>query len=164
MVDLFQEGMLHKDTALVMQSWNISEHLLAVDNDHAAWCYYHRAVILGWLGRMKEARENKWLEIQHLPNSNPDRLVYMSKKYTTEHNGDSANYYITRLLDFCDNNKHCKQDYRDYLRIIAVSLADGPSKGKVLLHKLLRANPRNELLVELQKNWKAFVESLSQDV
>lgn len=112
---------------------------------------------------MKEARENKWLEIQHLPNSNPDRLVYMSKKYTTEHNGDSAKYYITRLLDFCDNNKHCKQDYRDYLRIIAVSLADGPSKGKVLLHKLLRANPHNDLLHELQKNWKAFVESL-QDV
>ena len=113
---------------------------------------------------MKEARENKWLEIQHLPNSNPDRLVYMSIKYTTEHNGDSAKYYITKLLDFCDNDKHCKQDYREYLRIIAVSLADGPSKGKVLLHKLLRANPRNDLLHELQKNWKAFVESLSQDV
>ena len=59
MVDLFQEGMLHKDTALVMQSWSISEHLLAVDNDHAAQCYYHRAILLGWLGRMKEARENK---------------------------------------------------------------------------------------------------------
>ena len=82
MVNTFQQGMLQRDTSLVMQSWRMSENLLQVYKTHKENIYHHRAVVMAWLGRKKEAIENRWLEIQCMTDSNPDKLVYMAKKYT----------------------------------------------------------------------------------
>ena len=55
MVNTFQQGMLQRDTSLVMQSWRMSENLLQVDKTHKENIYHHRAVVMAWLGRRNQS-------------------------------------------------------------------------------------------------------------
>ena len=168
MVNTFQQGMLQHDTSLVMQSWRMSENLLQVDKTHKENIYHHRAVVMAWLGRKKEAIENRWLEIQCMNDSNPDKLVYMAKKYTIENKKDSAHYYISKLLEFCDSNKDkhyndqkSHEGYMAYLKLIAISLNEGPAKGKEFLDKQLKKDPDNDFYKYLKDNWKDFLKYLN---
>ena len=146
----------------------MSENLLQVDKTHKENIYHPRAVVLAWLGRKKEAIENRWLEIQCMTDSNPDKLVYMAKKYTIENKKDSAHYYISKLLEFCDSNKdkHYNdqknhEGYIAYLKLIAISLNEGPAKGKVFLDKQLKKDPDNDFYKYLKDNWKDFLKYLN---
>lgn len=170
MVNTFQQGMLQNDTSLVMQSLRMSEQLLQVDKSHKDNIYHHRTIVLAWLSRMKEAKENRWLEMQCLSDSNPDKLVYMAKKYTIENKKDSAHYYISKVLEFCNcykdkpyNGGKIREDYRGYLKLIAISLNEGSAKGKAFLNKLLKDDPNNDFYKKLKDNWKDFLDYLNDE-
>ena len=48
-----------------------------------------------------------------------------------------------------------------YLKLIAISLNEGPAKGKEFLDKQLKKDPGNDLYKYLKDNWKDFLKYLN---
>lgn len=49
------------------------------------------------------------------------------------------------------------------LKLIAISLNEGPAKGKAFLNKLLKDNPDNDFYKNLKDNWKDFLKYLNDN-
>ena len=80
----------------------------------------------------------------------------------------SQDDYISKLLEFCDSNKDkhyndqkSHEGYMAYLKLIAISLNEGPAKGKEFLDKQLKKDPDNDLYKYLKDNWKDFLKCLN---
>ena len=73
---------LHNDSAMMLRALSLSDRLLCIDTTRAnKWhCYYHRALVLSWLGRVEESMANSEKAFLCLPKNNPDRLLFMASK------------------------------------------------------------------------------------
>jgi len=79
---LASQGTLHNDSAMMLRALSLSDRLLCIDTTRAnKWhCYYHRALVLSWLGRVEESMANSEKAFLCLPKNNPDRLLFMASK------------------------------------------------------------------------------------
>lgn len=77
-VGLIQQGTLHNDTAVLLKALNLSDSLLSIDTASFSrrLCYHNRAIILNSLGRKEGAMKNAEMEMNLLPEDNPQRLLF----------------------------------------------------------------------------------------
>lgn len=102
-VGLIQQGTLHNDTAMLLKPLNLSDSLLSIDTTSFSrrLCYHNRAIILKSLGRKEEAMKNAEMEMNLLPEDNPQRLLFMAVKQLKEDEKDSADIYLEKVLSVC---------------------------------------------------------------
>ena len=152
-------GTLRNDTAKLERALKLSDYLLNIDTTNIGkrHCYRHRSIIFSSLGRMDEAMANAEHAVWTLQANNPLRLIFLSVKYSREHNEDSAAYYIEKTIAVCDSSLN--EEYNEDMainKIKAIYLRDGEKNAKIYLLELLRTHP-SPLLKSLDEEWNEWV-------
>ena len=152
-------GTLRNDTAMLERALKLSDFLLNIDTTNIGkrHCYRHRSIIFSSLGRMDEAMANAEHAVWTLQANNPLRLIFLSVKYSREHNEDSAAYYIEKTIAVCDSSLN--EEYNEDMainKIKAIYLRDGEKNAKICLLELLRTHP-SPLLKSLDEEWNEWV-------
>ena len=152
-------GTLRNDTAMLERALKLSDFLLNIDTTNIGkrHCYRHRSIIFSSLGRMDEAMANAEHAVWTLQANNPLRLIFLSVKYSREHNEDSAAYYIEKTIAVCDSSLN--EEYNEDMainKIKAIYLRDGEKNAKIYLLELLRTHP-SPLLKSLDEEWNEWV-------
>lgn len=155
-VGLIQQGTLHNDTAMLLKALNLSDSLLSIDTASFSrrLCYHNRAIILNSLGRKEEAMKNAEMEMNLLPEDNPQRLLFMAVKQLKEDEKDSADIYLEKVLSVCKLAQKQKFDENMvFYTIQALYLCYGDKTAKTYLLKLLNEHPNNQMLQYAKDNW-----------
>lgn len=155
-VGLIQQGTLHNDTAMLLKPLNLSDSLLSIDTTSFSrrLCYHNRAIILKSLGRKEEAMKNAEMEMNLLPEDNPQRLLFMAVKQLKEDEKDSADIYLEKVLSVCKLAQKQKFDENMvFYTIQALYLRYGDKTAKICLLKLLNEHPNNQMLQYAKDNW-----------
>ena len=155
-VGLIQQGTLHNDTAMLLKALNLSDSLLSIDTASFSrrLCYHNRAIILNSLGRKEEAMKNAEMEMNLLPEDNPQRLLFMAVKQLKEDEKDSADIYLEKVLSVCKLAQKQKFDENmAFYTIQALYLRYGDKTAKTYLLKLLNEHPNNQMLLYAKDNW-----------
>ena len=155
-VGLIQQGTLHNDTAMLLKALNLSDSLLSIDTASFSrrLCYHNRAIILNSLGRKEEAMKNAEMEMNLLPEDNPQRLLFMAVKQLKEDEKDSADIYLEKVLSVCKLAQKQKFDENmAFYTIQALYLRYGDKTAKTYLLKLLNEHPNNQMLQYAKDNW-----------
>lgn len=155
-VGLIQQGTLHNDTAMLLKALNLSDSLLSIDTASFSRrrCYHNRAIILNSLGRKEEAMKNAEMEMNLLPEDNPQRLLFMAVKQLKEDEKDSADIYLEKVLSVCKLAQKQKFDENMvFYTIQALYLRYGDKTAKTYLLKLLNEHPNNQMLLYAKDNW-----------
>ena len=155
-VGLIQQGTLHNDTAMLLKALNLSDSLLSIDTASFSrrLCYHNRAIILNSLGRKEEAMKNAEMEMNLLPEDNPQRLLFMAVKQLKEDEKDSADIYLEKVLSVCKLAQKQKFDENMvFYTIQALYLRYGDKTAKTYLLKLLNEHPNNQMLLYAKDNW-----------
>ena len=155
-VGLIQQGTLHNDTAMLLKALNLSDSLLSIDTASFSrrLCYHNRAIILNSLGRKEEAMKNAEMEMNLLPEDNPQRLLFMAVKQLKEDEKDSADIYLEKVLSVCKLAQKQKFDENMvFYTIQALYLRYGDKTAKTYLLKLLNEHPNNQMLQYAKDNW-----------
>lgn len=155
-VGLIQQGTLHNDTAMLLKALNLSDSLLSIDTASFSrrLCYHNRAIILNSLGRKEEAMKNAEMEMNLLPEDNPQRLLFMAVKQLKEDEKDSADIYLKKILSVCKLAQKQKFDENmAFYTIQALYLRYGDKTAKTYLLKLLNEHPNNQMLQYAKDNW-----------
>lgn len=155
-VGLIQQGTLHNDTAMLQSALTLSDSLLSIDtvSSHRRLYYHHRSIILNSLGRKDEAMKNAVMEMNLLPEDNPQRLLFMAVKQLKEDKKDSADIYLAKVLSVCKLAQKQKFDENmAFYTIQALYLRDGDKTAKTYLLKLLNEHPNNQMLQYAKDNW-----------
>lgn len=145
-VGLIQQGTLHNDTAMLLKALNLSDSLLSIDTASFSrrLCYHNRVIILNSLGRKEEAMKNAEMEMNLLPEDNPQRLLFMAVKQLKEDEKDSADIYLEKVLSVCKLAQKQKFDENMvFYTIQALYLCYGDKTAKTYLLKLLNEHPNN---------------------
>ena len=156
-VGLIQQGTLHNDTAMLLKALNLSDSLLSIDTASFSrrLCYHNRAIILNSLGRKEEAMKNAEMEMNLLPEDNPQRLLFMAVKQLKEDEKDSADIYLEKVLSVCKLAQKQKFDENMvFYTIQALYLRYGDKTAKTYLLKLLNEHPNNQMLQYAKDNWE----------
>ena len=136
-VGLIQQGTLHNDTAMLLKALNLSDSLLSIDTASFSrrLCYHNRAIILNSLGRKEEAMKNAEMEMNLLPEDNPQRLLFMAVKQLKEDEKDSADIYLEKVLSVCKLAQKQKFDENmAFYTIQALYLRDGDKTAKTYMN------------------------------
>lgn len=155
-VGLIQQGTLHNDTAMLLKALNLSDSLLSIDTASFCrrLCYHNRAIILNSLGRKEEAMKNAEMEMNLLPEDNPQRLLFMAVKQLKEDEKESADIYLEKVLSVCKLAQKQKFDENmAFYTIQALYLRYGDKTAKTYLLKLLNEHPNNQMLQYAKDNW-----------
>ena len=155
-VGLIQQGTLHNDTAMLLKALNLSDSLLSIDTASFSrrLCYHNRAIILNSLGRKEEAMKNAEMEMNLLPEDNPQRLLFVAVKQLKEDKKDSADIYLAKVLSVCKLAQKQKFDENmAFYTIQALYLRYGDKTAKTYLLKLLNEHPNNQMLQYAKDNW-----------
>ena len=155
-VGLIQQGTLHNDTAMLLKALNLSDSLLSIDTASFSrrLCYHNRAIILNSLGRKEEAMKNAEMEMNLLPEDNPQRLLFVAVKQLKEDKKDSADIYLAKVLSVCKLAQKQKFDENMvFYTIQALYLRYGDKTAKTYLLKLLNEHPNNQMLQYAKDNW-----------
>ena len=155
-VGLIQQGTLHNDTAMLLKALNLSDSLLSIDTASFSrrLCYHNRVIILNSLGRKEEAMKNAEMEMNLLPEDNPQRLLFMAVKQLKEDEKDSADIYLEKVLSVCKLAQKQKFDENMvFYTIQALYLRYGDKTAKTYLLKLLNEHPNNQMLQYAKDNW-----------
>ena len=155
-VGLIQQGTLHNDTAMLLKALNLSDSLLSIDTASFSrrLCYHNRAIILNSLGRKEEAMKNAEMEMNLLPEDNPQRLLFVAVKQLKEDEKDSADIYLEKVLSVCKLAQKQKFDENMvFYTIQALYLRYGDKTAKTYLLKLLNEHPNNQMLQYAKDNW-----------
>ena len=155
-VGLIQQGTLHNDTAMLLKALNLSDSLLSIDTASFSrrLCYHNRAIILNSLGRKEEAMQNAEMEMNLLPEDNPQRLLFVAVKQLKEDEKDSADIYLEKVLSVCKLAQKQKFDENMvFYTIQALYLRYGDKTAKTYLLKLLNEHPNNQMLQYAKDNW-----------
>lgn len=155
-VGLIQQGTLHNDTAMLLKALNLSDSLLSIDTASFSrrLCYHNCAIILNSLGRKEEAMKNAEMEMNLLPEDNPQRLLFMAVKQLKEDEKDSADIYLEKVLSVCKLAQKQKFDENMvFYTIQALYLRYGDKTAKTYLLKLLNEHPNNQMLQYAKDNW-----------
>ena len=155
-VGLIQQGTLHNDTAMLLKALNLSDSLLSIDTASFSrrLCYHNRAIILNSLGRKEEAMKNAEMEMNLLPEDNPQHLLFMAVKQLKEDEKDSADIYLEKVLSVCKLAQKQKFDENmAFYTIQALYLRYGDKTAKTYLLKLLNEHPNNQMLQYAKDNW-----------
>ena len=155
-VGLIQQGTLLNDTAMLLKPLNLSDSLLSIDTTSFSrrLCYHNRAIILKSLGRKEEAMKNAEMEMNLLPEDNPQRLLFMAVKQLKEDEKDSADIYLEKVLSVCKLAQKQKFDENMvFYTIQALYLRYGDKTAKIYLLKLLNEHPNNQMLQYAKDNW-----------
>lgn len=156
-VGLIQQGTLHNDTAMLLKALNLSDSLLSIDTASFSrrLCYHNRAIILNSLGRKEEAMKNAEMEMNLLPEDNPQRLLFMAVKQLKVDGKDSADIYLEKVLSVCKLARKQKFDENmAFYTIQALYLRYGDKTAKTYLLKLLNEHPNNQMLLYVKDNWE----------
>ena len=156
-VGLIQQGTLHNDTAMLLKALNLSDSLLSIDTASFSrrLCYHNRAIILNSLGRKEEAMKNAEMEMNLLPEDNPQRLLFMAVKQLKVDEKDSADIYLEKVLSVCKLAQKQKFDENmAFYTIQALYLRYGDKTAKTYLLKLLNEHPNNQMLQYAKDNWE----------
>lgn len=148
-VGLIQQGTLHNDTAMLLKALNLSDSLLSIDTASFSrrLCYHNRAIILNSLGCKEEAMKNAEMEMNLLPEDNPQRLLFVAVKQLKEDEKDSADIYLEKVLSVCKLAQKQKFDENMvFYTIQALYLRYGDKTAKTYLLKLLNEHPNNQML------------------
>ena len=159
-------GTLRNDTTMLERALKLSDFLLNIDTTNIGkrHCYRHRSIIFSSLGRMDEAMANAEHAVWTLQANNPLRLIFLSVKYSREHNEDSAAYYIEKTIAVCDSSLN--EEYNEDMainKIKAIYLRDGEKKAKIYLSELLRTHP-SPLLKLFKKDWDEWVRMNNEEL
>ena len=155
-VGLIQQGTLHNDTAMLLKALNLSDSLLSIDTASFSrrLCYHNRAIILNSLGRKEEAMKNAEMEMNLLPEDNPQRLLFVAVKQLKEDEKDSADIYLEKVMSVCKLAQKQKFDENMvFYTIQALYLRYGDKTAKTYLLKLLNEHPNNQMLQYAKDNW-----------
>ena len=155
-VGLIQQGTLHNDTAMLLKALNLSDSLLSIDTASFSrrLCYHNRVIILNSLGRKEEAMKNAEMEMNLLPEDNPQRLLFVAVKQLKEDEKDSADIYLEKVLSVCKLAQKQKFDENMvFYTIQALYLRYGDKTAKTYLLKLLNEHPNNQMLQYAKDNW-----------
>jgi hypothetical protein len=155
-VGLIQQGTLHNDTAMLLKALNLSDSLLSIDTASFSrrLCYHNRAIILNSLGCKEEAMKNAEMEMNLLPEDNPQRLLFVAVKQLKEDEKDSADIYLEKVLSVCKLAQKQKFDENMvFYKIQALYLRYGDNIVKTYLLKLLNEHPNNQMLQYAKDNW-----------
>lgn len=155
-VGLIQQGTLHNDTAMLLKALNLSDSLLSIDTASFSrrLCYHNRAIILNSLGCKEEAMKNAEMEMNLLPEDNPQRLLFVAVKQLKEDEKDSADIYLEKVLSVCKLAQKQKFDENMvFYTIQALYLRYGDKTAKTYLLKLLNEHPNNQMLQYAKDNW-----------
>ena len=155
-VGLIQQGTLHNDTAMLLKALNLSDSLLSIDTASFSrrLCYHNRAIILNSLGRKEVAMKNAEMEMNLLPEDNPQRLLFMAVKQLKVDEKDSADIYLEKVLSVCKLAQKQKFDENmAFYTIQALYLRYGDKTAKTYLLKLLNEHPNNQMLQYAKDNW-----------
>ena len=155
-VGLIQQGTLHNDTAMLLKALNLSDSLLSIDTASFSrrLCYHNRAIILNSLGRKEEAMKNAEMEMNLLPEDNPQRLLFMAVKQLKEDEKESADIYLEKVLSVCKLVQKQKFDENmAFYTIQALYLRYGDKTAKIYLLKLLNEHPNNQMFQYAKDNW-----------
>lgn len=155
-VGLIQQGTLHNDAAMLLKALNLSDSLLSIDTASFSrrLCYHNRAIILNSLGRKEEAMKNAEMEMNLLPEDNPQRLLFMAVKQLKVDEKDSADIYLEKVLSVCKLAQKQKFDENmAFYTIQALYLRYGDKTAKTYLLKLLNEHPNNQMLQYAKDNW-----------
>jgi len=155
-VGLIQQGTLHNDTAMLLKALNLFDSLLSIDTASFSrrLCYHNRAIILNSLGRKEEAMKNAEMEMNLLPEDNPQRLLFMAVKQLKVDEKDSADIYLEKVLSVCKLAQKQKFDENmAFYTIQALYLRYGDKTAKTYLLKLLNEHPNNQMLLYAKDNW-----------
>ncbi len=153
---LIQQGVLLNDTTMLKSALTLSDSLLSIDtiSFHRRLYYHHRSIILNSLGRKDEAMKNAVLEMNLLPEDNPQRLLFMAVKQLKEDEKDSADIYLEKVLSVCKLAQKQKFDENmAFYTIQALYLRYGDKTAKTYLLKLLNEHPNNQMLLYAKDNW-----------
>lgn len=156
-VGLIQQGTLHNDTAMLLKALNLFDSLLSIDTASFSrrLCYHNRAIILNSLGRKEEAMKNAEMEMNLLPEDNPQRLLFMAVKQLKVDEKDSADIYLEKVLSVCKLAQKQKFDENmAFYTIQALYLRYGDKTAKTYLLKLLNEHPNNQMLQYAKDNWE----------
>lgn len=155
-VGLIQQGTLHNDTAMLLKALNLFDSLLSIDTASFSrrLCYHNRAIILNSLGRKEVAMKNAEMEMNLLPEDNPQRLLFMAVKQLKVDEKDSADIYLEKVLSVCKLAQKQKFDENmAFYTIQALYLRYGDKTAKTYLLKLLNEHPNNQMLQYAKDNW-----------
>ena len=155
-VGLIQQGTLHNDTAMLLKALNLFDSLLSIDTASFSrrLCYHNRAIILNSLGRKEVAMKNAEMEMNLLPEDNPQRLLFMAVKQLKVDEKDSADIYLEKVLSVCKLAQKQKFDENmAFYTIQALYLRYGDKTAKTYLLKLLNEHPNNQMLLYAKDNW-----------
>ena len=159
-------GSLRNDTTMLERALKLSDFLLSIDTTNIGkrLYYRHRSIIFSSLGRMDEAMVNAEHAVLTLQANNPLRLIFLSEKYLSEHNKDSAAYYIEKTIAVCDSSLN--DEYNEDMainKIKAIYLRDGEKKAKIYLSELLRTHP-SPLLKFFDEDWDEWVRMNNEEL
>lgn len=156
-VVLIQQGVLCNDTTMLQSALTLSDSLLSIDtvSSHRRLCFHNRSIILNSLGRKDEAMKNAVMEMNLLPEDNPQRLLFMAVKQLKEDGKDSADIYLEKVLSVCKLAQKQKFDENmAFYTIQALYLRYGDKTAKTYLLKLLNEHPNNQMLLYVKDNWE----------
>ena len=163
---LVSQGALHNDSAMMLKALSLSDSLLRLDTTRAnKWhCYYHRALVLSWLGRIEESMANSEKAFLCLPEDYPDRLLFMVSKGMREQQKDSARFYFARLFAVCDSalNKKFGENVT-VTKMKGIYLRDGKEGARAFLAEQVKAHPENTQLRSMLDDWADIANGFEQE-
>ena len=162
-VMMLSDGHLHEDSLLLIKAIELSDRILSdsenLTQDQKFRCYYHRTLLFATLGRMDEAYENREKTVLCMNENNPERLLYYGYKYRTIDNQDSSKFYLDKLEAVCD--KLLAEEFNPnvvFYKVQAIFLSRGEAEAKKYLKDMCKEHPKDELLLDFNNNWDAWME------
>ena len=163
---LVSQGVLHNDSAMMLGVLSLSDSLLRIDTTRAnKWhCYYHRALVLSWLGRIKEPMANNEKAFLCLPKNNPYRLLFMASKGMREQQKGSVRFYFARLFAVCNSalNKKFGENLA-LTKMKGIYLRDGKERARTFLAEQVKAHPENTQLRNMLDDWADTANGFGQE-
>ena len=163
---LASQGALHNDSAMMLRALSLSDSLLRIDTTRAnKWhCYYHRALVLCWLGRVGGSMANSEKAFLCQPENNPYRLLFMVSKSMREQQKDSARFYFARLFAVCDSALNRKFGENLALtKMKGIYLRDGKERARTFLAEQVKAHPENTQLRNMLDDWADTANGFEQE-
>ena len=163
---LVSQGVLHNDSAMMLRALSLSDSLLRIDTTRAnKWhCYYRRALVFSWLGRVEEFMDNGEKAFLCLPEDYPDRLLFMASKGMIEQQKDSARFYFARLFAVCDSALNKKFDENVAIaKMKGIYLRDGKERARAFLAEQVKAHPVNTQLRSMLDDWADIANGFEQE-
>lgn len=154
-VVLIFEWEQHHDSSAIKLALALLDSALNEDTvtEHRFKYYGNRAAVYNLLGDSIRSFQDRKHQIELLPPTHLDRLIFYGEEYKMEGKKDASNYYLSKAIEQCE--KELSTGYKEDIVIKKVQILVLMDKKQEAIHYIkeeLKNHPSDELLLSVEES------------